>query len=99
MFAERYNNESSIFETLGNPYCRYFRMGDFIDYYTNVLLPSSGYINVFDLETFKDGLLLRIPNRQNPTVLEDKEKIKELLKKFFYYFLEKFLLFAVRKNY
>ena len=71
MFAERYNNESSIFETLGNPYCRYFRMGDFIDYYTNVLLPSSGYINLFDVETFKDGLLLRIPNRQNPTVLED----------------------------
>jgi len=71
MFAERYNNESSIFETLGNPYCRYFRMGDFIDYYTNVLLPSSGYINLFDVEMFKDGLLLRIPNRQNPTVLED----------------------------
>lgn len=71
MFAERYNNESSIFEALGNPYCRYFRMGDFIDYYTNVLLPSSGYINVFDLEMFQDGLLLRIPNRENPTVLED----------------------------
>ena len=31
MFAERYNNESSIFETLGNPYCRYFSMGDYID--------------------------------------------------------------------
>ena len=69
MFAERFNNESSIFEALGNPYCRYFRMGDFIDYYTNVLLPSSGYINVFDLEPFKDGLLLRIPNRTNPTIL------------------------------
>ena len=71
MFAERYNNESSIFEALGNPYCRYFRMGDYIDYYTNVLLPSSGYLNVFDLEPFKDGLLLRIPNRTNPTILED----------------------------
>ena len=71
LFAERYNNESSIFETLGNPYCRYFRMGDYIDYYTNVLLPSSGYLNVFDIEPFKDGLLLRIPNRQNPNVLED----------------------------
>ena len=71
MFAARYNNESSIFETLGNPYCRYFRMGDFVDYYSNVLLPSSGYINLFDLEPFKDGLLLRIPNRSNPTVLED----------------------------
>ena len=72
MFAERYNNESSIFEALGNPYCRYFRMGDFVDYYTNVLLPSSGYINVYDVVPFKDGLLLRIPNRANPTVLEDE---------------------------
>jgi len=71
MFAERYNNESSIFETLGNPYCRYFRMGDFIDYYTNVLLPSSGYITLFDITPFKDGLLARIPNRTNPVVLED----------------------------
>lgn len=71
MFAERYNNEGSIFETLGNPYCRYFRMGDFVDYYTNVLLPSSGYIKVFDLEPFQDGMLLRIPNRDNPTILED----------------------------
>ena len=71
MFAERYNNESSIFEALGNPYCRYFRMGEYIDYYTNVLLPSSGYINVFDIQTFQDGLLVRIPNRNNPTVLED----------------------------
>ena len=71
MFAERYNNESSIFETLGNPYCRYFRMGDYIDYYTNVLLPSSGYVTLFDIGPFQDGLLLRIPNRNNPTVLED----------------------------
>ena len=71
MFAARYNNEGSIFETLGNPYCRYFRMGDFIDYYTNVLLPSSGYINVFDLNPYEDGMLLRIPNRANPTRLED----------------------------
>ena len=72
MFADRYNNESSIFEALGNPYCRYFRMGDYIDYYTNVLLPSSGYINVFDVRLFQDGILLRIPNRKNPTVLEDE---------------------------
>ena len=71
LFAARYNNESSIFEALGNPYCRYFRMGDYIDYYTNVLLPSSGYITLFDLLPFQDGLLLRIPNRSNPTVLED----------------------------
>ena len=71
MFASRYADEGSIFEALGNPYCRYFRMGDFIDYYTNVLLPSSGYLNVFDLQPYQDGMLLRIPNRDNPTILED----------------------------
>lgn len=72
MFSTRVDGESTIFETLGNPYCRYFRMGDFIDYYTNTLMPSSGYINVFDLEPYFDGMLLRIPSRTNPTVLEDK---------------------------
>ena len=72
MFSTRVDGESTIFETLGNPYCRYFRMGDFIDYCTNTLMPSSGYINVFDLEPYFDGMLLRIPNRSNPTVLEDK---------------------------
>ena len=72
MFAERYNNESSIFEALGNPYCRYFRMGDYIDYYTGVLMPSTGYLNIFGLEQYHDGMLLRIPCRENPTKLEDK---------------------------
>lgn len=71
LFASRYNNESSIFEALGNPYCRYFSMGDYVDYYTNVLLPSSGYLTLFDVEPYQDGLLLRIPNRSNPTVLEE----------------------------
>lgn len=71
MFNSRTDGETTIFETLGNPYCRYFRMGDYIDYYTNALMPSSGYINVFDLEPYFDGMLLRIPNRENPVVLED----------------------------
>jgi len=85
MFAARYNNEGSIFEALGNPYCRYFRMGDYIDYYTNVLLPSSGYINVFDLEPYQDGMLLRIPKRDNPTELEEsipQEKMFSIFQEF-----------------
>lgn len=71
MFGERADGESTIFETLGNPYCRYFRMGDFIDYYTSVLMPSSGYVTVFDLEPYYDGMLLRVPSMQNPLELEE----------------------------
>lgn len=72
MFAARSDGESTIIETLGNPYCRYFRMGDYIDYYTSSTMPSTGYINIFDLEPYHDGMLLRIPNRNNPDRLEDK---------------------------
>ena len=71
MFGSRADGESTIFETLGNPYCRYFRMGDFIDYYTSVLMPSSGYVSVFDLEPYYDGMLLRVPSMKNPLELEE----------------------------
>lgn len=60
----------ALFETLGNPYCRFFRIDDFIDYYNGVLLPSTNYLGVFDLISYYDGLLLQVPNRENPFVLE-----------------------------
>jgi len=60
----------ALFETLGNPYCRFFRIDDFIDYYNGVLLPSTNYLGVFDLISYYDGLLLQVPNRDNPFVLE-----------------------------
>ncbi len=71
LFRERLDDEKTLFETLGNPYCRYFSMGNFIDYYTDALMPSSGYLNIFDLTSYKGGLFLRIPNRQKPDCLED----------------------------
>ncbi len=71
LFKERSGGEVNLFETLGMPYCRYFTMGDYIDYYTGVLMPSSGYLDIFGLEPYFDGMLLRIPNRQCPVMLED----------------------------
>ncbi len=62
---------SALFETLGNPYSRFFRIDDFVDYYNGVLLPSTDYIYLYDLITYYDGLLLRIPDRDNPVVLEE----------------------------
>ena len=72
LFGERNEGEVTLFETLGNPYCRYYRMGDYIDYYTGALMPSTGYINLFDVEMYHDNILLRIPCRRNPNQLEEK---------------------------
>ena len=72
LFGECKKGETTLFETLGNPYCRYYRMGDYIDYYTGALMPSSGYINLFDVEMYHDNILLRIPKRRNPNQLEER---------------------------
>ncbi|MDD5184891.1 MAG: nucleoside kinase [Paludibacter sp.] len=61
----------TLFETLGTPYCRFFRIDDFIDYYNGVLLPSTDYLGLYDLVEYYDGLLLQVPNRDNPYVLEE----------------------------
>lgn len=85
LFHERPDYESSLLETLGNPYCRFFRIGDYIDYYNGVLMPSTGYLNIFDLEPLYGDMLLRIPCRHDPSRLEDfvqQDKMFEIFKEF-----------------
>ena len=69
LFSSRNVGQTTLFETLGNPYCRHYRMGDYIDYYTGALVPSTGYLQVYDVVSYQDNLLLRIPSRENPKIL------------------------------
>ena len=72
LFAQRkQRDEISLFDTLGRPYSRYFRIDDFIDYYTGVLMPSTDYLNIYDFTPYYDGFLMRVPNRKNPIELEE----------------------------
>lgn len=85
LFKERRDGDSTLFETLGNPYCRYYRMGDYIDYYTDALMPSSGHLNIFEIEPYHEGILLQIPSRENPRMLEDcprQEKMFGIFKEY-----------------
>lgn len=61
----------ALFETMGNPYIRFFRIDDFIDYYNGCLLPSTDYLGLYDLIQYYDGLLLQVPDRENPVQLEE----------------------------
>ncbi|HLP05076.1 MAG TPA: hypothetical protein VK152_06580, partial [Paludibacter sp.] len=67
----RQTDKVALFETIGSPYCRFFRIDDYIDYYNGVLLPSTDYLYLFDLVEYYDGILLKIPNRENPVELEE----------------------------
>ena len=43
------------------------------------MLPSTGYIHLFGLEKYYDGLLLQVPNRQQPDELEEMIKQGKML--------------------
>ena len=71
-----------LLETSGNLYSYYYTLGDTIDYYYGSLLPSTGYIHLFDLIKYYDGLLLQVPNRSNPDKLEEILKQEKMLEVF-----------------
>lgn len=82
--VERFRERSrmdivDLLTTQGSLYSGYYRMGDHIDYYYGALAISSGYLSLFDISTYFDGLLLQIPNRNNPTILQDIEYQPKLL--------------------
>ena len=72
-----------LLETSGKLYSYYYTLGETIDYYYGSLLPSTGYIHLFDIVKYYDGLLLQVPCRSNPQKLEEvlkQEKMLEVLK-------------------
>ena len=70
IFREQgYEDKVRLLETSGQPYVDYYMLGDTVDYYYGRLLPSAGYIKVWDIGLYHGGLLLRVPDRYNPDVL------------------------------
>ena len=51
-------NKVTLLETGHNLYTVYYQLDDICDCYYGPLAPSTGYISVFDLLTYKDGMLL-----------------------------------------
>ncbi|MBO7636318.1 MAG: nucleoside kinase, partial [Paludibacteraceae bacterium] len=51
-------------------YTRIYELDGRYDWFLAPLAPSTGYITLFDLKIYHDGIYLQIPNRKNPTELE-----------------------------
>ena len=73
VFAERgFTDKVKLLESSGQIYSDYYILGDTVDYYYGALVPSAGYLTVWGLEPYHDGMLLRVPDWYNPTVLAEK---------------------------
>ena len=73
IFGERgFADKVKLLETSGQAYTYYYTLGDTIDYYYGPLVPSASYLKVWGLERYEEGLLLRVPDWNDPTRLAEK---------------------------
>ncbi len=65
----RYRRSSNI-----NVYC----MGDYYDYYYGYMMPSTGYVRHFDLFAYEEGMILLLPEQEDPETLPEFKPRKKL---------------------
>jgi uridine kinase len=67
LFGEMgYEDKVKLLHTTGDVYVNYYTLDGTPDHYYEALLPSTGYMKVWELSMYKGGLLLRVPNRHEP---------------------------------
>lgn len=70
MFEKKgYSDKVRLLETAGDVFVNYYTLGDTPDYYYEALLPDTSYLKVWSLTMYRDGLLLRVPDRHKPEEL------------------------------
>lgn len=61
-----YEDKVKLLSTSGDVYVNYYTLADTPDYYYDALLPSTGLMTVWSLSMYRNGLLLRVPDRHRP---------------------------------
>ena len=78
-----FEDKVRLLQTSGEAYTDYYTLGDTSDYYYGKLVPSTGYLTVWGLIPYHDGLLLQAPSREDPTHIApfvDQPKTFEMFK-------------------
>ena len=64
-----FTDKVRLLETSGEAYTDYYTLGETSDYYYGKLVPSTGYLTVWGIMGYYDGLLLQVPSREDPSRL------------------------------
>lgn len=60
------NDKVRLLSTSKDLYTIFYKLDNIIDSYYGPLVPSTGFLKVFDLVPYKEGMLLLGPDRENP---------------------------------
>ncbi|MDE6633967.1 MAG: nucleoside kinase, partial [Bacteroidaceae bacterium] len=78
-------SKAQLLESQGNLYVHYYQLEETIDFFYSCLLTRTGQIHLFDLIALDEGMLLRVPSRKEPSLLEPLHPQKKMLDLFLEY--------------
>ena len=77
-----YHDKVQLLNHRKKDYLTLYKLGDHLDYHHGYMVPSTGYIQWFDLVMMDEGFIIRFPRRKAPTVLQPIPKYYSLLNVF-----------------
>jgi uridine kinase len=75
----------SLLKHRGRNFSSYYKLDGHIDAFYGYMIPSTGYLQVFDLNKYFNGMLLQIPQKDNPAQVENlvvQNKLFEIFQEF-----------------
>lgn len=79
---ENYPDKVRLLKHRRKPYVTLYQLGSHIDYHHGYMVPSTGYLEWFELVDSNGGFTLRFPRRHSPTSLMPLEDFPQLLNSF-----------------
>ena len=61
-----YEDKVKLLRTIDDVYITYYSLQDTADYFYDALVPSTGLLKVWELSPYRNGMLLRVPDRHAP---------------------------------
>ncbi len=80
-----FDDKIALLRTRPHLYCTVYRLADMVGYLYGVLAPSTGFLTLFDLRPYCDGMHVAMPLRSNPDELApmiDQKKMFDVLEEY-----------------
>ncbi len=76
------NDKVKLLESTGRVYSAYYTLQECVNYFYGSLVPSTGYLELFNLVPYYEGVLLQLPDRQKPKKLKKVHQSDKLMRIF-----------------
>ncbi len=76
------NSKATLLKSINKLYTTYYTLDGYPGYYFSHMCPTTGYITLYGIERYHDGLLLRLPDPDNPGELQPMVRQDKMLEVF-----------------